>query len=159
MQGTIEFNLEHCYSCAMPFYVTADFQKRRKSDGQSFYCPLGHRQCYTETTESRLRKQLETEQANKEHFRQQAEKNRMDRERVERRLTAMKGQVTKANNKLKKGVCPCCDQHFPDLENHIKAQHPEFDLDQSGTKDPEFEAPTAPPRAKRGRPRKVAKVS
>lgn len=155
MQGTIEFSLEQCCSCGMAFYVTADFQARRQADGKSFCCPLGHGQHYTETTEEKLRKQLEAEKANKEHFRQQAEQNRMDRERVERRLTAMKGQVTKANDKLKKGVCPCCEQQFPDLEIHIKQTHPDFDIDQSGTTDPTFEPPKTPPAKPRGRPRKV----
>lgn len=157
MEGTIQFALEHCYSCSMPFYVTADFQSRRKRDGKSFWCPLGHTQAYSETVEQKLRRQLEAEQANKEHFKRQAETNRMDRERAERRIAALKGQVTKANNKLKKGVCPACEQRFPDLENHIFTCHPEFNLDQSGTSDPEFAAPKAPPRAKRGRPRKTVK--
>lgn len=155
MDMTIQFALEHCSSCASPFYVTADFQSRRKRDGKSFYCPLGHSQAYMETVEQKLRRQLEAEQANKEHFKLQSEQNRRDRERAERRIAALRGQVTKANNKLKKGVCPACEQQFPDLEHHIVRCHPEFDIDQSGTSDPEFAAPQAPPRAKRGRPRKT----
>lgn len=155
MEGTINFSLVHCYLCSTPFYMTTSLNKRRREDGKNFWCPNGHDQHYTESDVQRLEKELKSSNRLKDHYRETAERNRMDRERVERRLTAMKGQVTKANNKLKKGVCPCCDQHFPDLENHIKSQHPDFEIDQSGTKDPEFEAPKAPPRAKRGRPRKV----
>lgn len=133
MQGTISFELVECYKCGMPFYMTGDFNTRRRDDHGWFYCPAGHGQHYTRKSEAeKLREELASAVKLKDHFKDQAGRHRLDRERVERRLSAMKGQVTKANNKLKKGVCPCCDQQFPDLENHIFTCHPDFDIDQSG---------------------------
>lgn len=142
----------------MPFYITTDFYNRRHRDHGMFYCPHGHGQHYSGKTEAqKLREQLEAAQISKKYFEDEAARQRRDRERAERRVTAMKGQVTKANNKLKKGICPCCEEQFPDLETHIQTQHPDFDIDQSGTTDPVFEAPKAPPVKKRGRPSKAEK--
>jgi hypothetical protein len=140
----------------MPFYTTKRFNSERRKDHQRFYCPSGHNNYYPQQSdEEKLKEELAGMQRLKDHYRSEAERERQNRERAQRRASALKGQVTKANNKLKKGICPCCDEQFPDLEKHIKSQHPEFDIDQSGTKDPEFAAPKpAPVATKRGRPKK-----
>lgn len=161
MQGQLEFVLVECANCSMPFYTTKRFNKDRRDDHARFYCPHGHSNFYAQKSdEEKLREQLEAAERLKNHYREDADQQRRNRERAERRVTAMKGQVTKANNKLKKGICPCCEEQFPDLQKHIESQHPDFDIDQSGTKDPEFAAPTAAPvEKKRGRPKKpVTKV-
>ncbi len=157
MKGEIDFTLKHCCDCGTPFYMTTSIYNRRYRDHTVFYCPNGHGQSFTgKTEEQKLREQLAAVEKNKDYYQGEADRQRRNREQVERRLSAMKGQVTKANNKLKKGTCPCCEEQFPDLEIHIKAQHPDFDIDQSGTTDPIFATPGTPPATKkRARPMKT----
>jgi|SRR6185369_5444046 len=56
---TITYALVECYKCSMPFYTTDYFDKRRREDHQTFWCPAGHPQCYTGKSEAeKLRDQL-----------------------------------------------------------------------------------------------------
>lgn len=53
------FEVIHCASCGMPWAMTANFKRRRKEDGASFYCPAGHAQHFADPDIPRLEKQLE----------------------------------------------------------------------------------------------------
>ena len=41
-----------------------------------------------------------------------------------RRAAARKGQLTKAFNRLRAGVCPLCRRNFPALGEHMRHEHP-----------------------------------
>lgn len=150
-QGTVDFVMEECCNCGMPFYLTKDLQNRlRKEPGTSFWCPKGHGQHYTgETPEQKLKKQLAAAQAEAEFAYQKLGEERETSEHFKRRLSSVRGHLTRAKNQLLKGNCPCCDEHFDDLEQHITTQHPDFELEPI-----EEQADVEPPKRKRGRPRK-----
>jgi septal ring factor EnvC (AmiA/AmiB activator) len=114
-------NLEtiECCRCGCTFAVTAPFLANLLKTKQSFYCPNGHSQSYTESTEERLRKEL-------------AEKERSlqwEQERVASLNKQLKREQT-ASKKLKRrvsvGVCPCCQRTVSQLARHMETQHPEF---------------------------------
>lgn len=116
----IKFETEECYACGMPFAMTVDFKRRRLNDQELFYCPRGHAQHYTGKSEAqKLREQLERER--------QLHDATMGRASV---LEEQRNEIARAHKRMrervKNGVCPCCNRTFQNLLNHIRTQHPHF---------------------------------
>jgi len=59
MQHRFDFFVQDCGECGVIFAVPTSFDQRRRSDGQTFYCPNGHRRVYQETDVQRERKARE----------------------------------------------------------------------------------------------------
>lgn len=92
------------------------------------YCPLGHK--YAPAGESRLDKQKrQTEQANRLLARERSrhDQTRAELKTTERKRRAEKAAKTRLKNRVSKGVCPCCNRHFANLERHMQNKHPEFE--------------------------------
>ena len=119
----IEFYVEHCCTCRMPFAMTGELQRARRDDRKTFYCPNGHAQHYTGASEAeRLRKEVERQK----QMREAEEARRL-------RVKAERDQVTRAYNRMRtrvmNGVCPCCNRTFQNLMQHMKTEHAgEFNL-------------------------------
>lgn len=120
------FVSEVCCNCGIVFAVDRAVQARWREKGTSFYCPNGHRQHYTETDIQRLQKQLEQEKRNAEWHRINAASERAAREKTQRRLIATKGAQTRLRNRIKNGVCVCCNRSFANLRKHMATKHPDF---------------------------------
>lgn len=123
---TETLNVLECANCAMLFAITDAFERQRRADGQTFYCPSGHSNVYRETEAERLRKKL----AHAEQQRDWAETSRKaardQAERAERSAAAYKGRVTRLKNRAAAGVCPCCNRSFENLRRHMAGQHPDY---------------------------------
>lgn len=92
---------------------------------QAAYCPLGH--SYVSTTHDQreseqLRAQLTRTNARLDQARAEAEHER-------RRTNGYKGQLTKTKKRIAKGVCPCCNRQFVNVEKHMSNQHPDYGSD------------------------------
>lgn len=119
--------LETCCNCGMHFGMEASYQKKRLDDQQSFYCPNGHPQHYTgPTPEQKLKRQLEeaqkvidfnTNRINKLHDNLTIQKNK---------TRAEKAAKTRLKNRVKNGICPCCNRSVKQLADHMKMMHPEY---------------------------------
>lgn len=60
----------------------------------------------------------------------QRAKERLRRLEAERRShAATKGVLTKTRKRVGKGVCPCCNRHFVNVEKHMAGQHPDYSGD------------------------------
>ncbi len=121
------FATEACCVCGVKFAIPQEMQNRLRLTHDFFYCPNGHSQHYTGETEAeRLKKQLAQEQ----HRREQIETARTDlmkqRDGLERRLRSQRGTSTRIRNRIKHGVCPCCNRTFEQLARHMATQHPDF---------------------------------
>lgn len=111
--GKIEYVTETCCNCGMSFAMTAEFQRRKLKNRTSFYCPAGHRQHYIgRTEEQKLRDQLDEERRRKAAI--QGERD------------AIAKTYRRIRDRVKNGVCPCCNRSFSNLREHIRKQHPEF---------------------------------
>ena len=99
-----------------------DFQLRSHRDGDDFliYCPLGH--SYHPSGKGKA--ELEREKRERAETRAQALKDQLESEA--RAHSATKGQLTKARKRIGKGVCPCCNRHFTNVERHMATQHPTY---------------------------------
>lgn len=111
--------------CGINHAVPSDlrnFQQREHDDGRSYfiYCPLGHQHTPAgQSRAQRLTAQLDAEQTRTRRLREEVERER-------RSHSATKGQITKLKRRIGKGVCPCCNRHFANVERHMATQHPDY---------------------------------
>lgn len=98
-------------------------QLRQHNDGRhvdDIYCPLGHTHVPSgESEAAKERRRREQAEARNQHLADQLGA-------AERSKSALKGQVTKIKKRVGKGVCPCCNRSFSNVERHMHSQHPEF---------------------------------
>ncbi len=129
-----------CCACNVPFCLHQEHHDRLRQSGDWFYCPSGHAQRYGGGEVEKLKKQLAQEAKQREALETDLKraKNRAElarraesameaeKERVQRSLYATRAVVTKLKKRAEGGLCPCCDQHFSALQEHMKAEHPDY---------------------------------
>jgi hypothetical protein len=127
------FEREDCHVCGVIFFVPQDLQMRARRDGRTFYCPNGHGAVYMETDLAKAQKLArdweaysKAETARKDRALADANEQRAAREQTQRRLSATIGAKTRIVNRIKNGVCPCCNRTFVNLHQHMTTQHPGF---------------------------------
>lgn len=119
--------VETCVNCGTPFGLDRDlYNKLRESHG-TFYCPKGHSQYYSAKSE--------TEKLKDEISQQNQRLERLNNYITEKNQTihsltysnrSLKAAKTKILNRVKNGVCPCCNRTFKNLQAHFKTVHPEI---------------------------------
>lgn len=134
----ITLNAETCCNCGVVFGLEAGHQKRLRNNREWFYCPNGHAQHYTGKSEAqKLKDQLAKQEAeaarrardaadalDRASARELATRDQL--EATQRSRAALKGQLTKTKRRIGKGVCPCCNRHFANVDNHMQSQHPDY---------------------------------
>lgn len=111
---------EECCRCGMMFAMPLDVVRRRKKDRKTFYCPAGHSQHYVgKTAEQRLKDELR--QANN-----RADEHRREASEQRQRATAISRSYQRVRERVKNGVCPCCNRTFENLARHMQTKHPEY---------------------------------
>lgn len=114
------FHTVTCCNCGLQFAMADGFYKKRLEKQDSFYCPAGHGQHFTGTTEAeKLRRQLDAQTARVERAEQRASEADAERRRIARAHRKMRSRV--AN-----GVCPCCNRSFENLRRHMQSEHADF---------------------------------
>jgi len=116
-----EYHLVHtsCYKCGVPMFIPAEMNKKLLSTQDSFYCINGHQQCYIgDSEETKLKRKLEIERDTNKFLRKQNETER-------NRTRAQKAAKTRIKNRIKNGVCPCCNRYFANVHKHMLTVHPE----------------------------------
>lgn len=123
----VTMELVHCCNCGIPFAMPTELKESFLKDSDKwFHCPNGHRQHYSKSKADRLEEELEKEKQEKEHQRKcraRAEemyrKSDIERKKVKTRLKNVKAKISE-------GLCPCCEQGFPNLHEHMASEHPDF---------------------------------
>lgn len=111
--------------CGIPHAIPAelnDYRLRKHRDGQDLavYCPLGHGYVPSGTAQVELeRERRERAEARAGHLKDQLQAS-------ERSNAALRGVVTRTKRRIGKGVCPCCNRHFANVEQHMLTRHPEY---------------------------------
>jgi hypothetical protein len=122
-----------CCECSCTFAIDDTLNDRaRVWKKRSVYCPS----CGTcqgwggETPDQKIRREMEAElvrvKRNNEYLEATAKWQEERAEAAERSLSATKGVVTRIKNRVSKGVCPCCNRTFVDLQRHMHTKHPEY---------------------------------
>lgn len=119
----------HCSECSSPIAMDPGFQRQRRNDHGTFYCPAGHSQHYPGKSdaekEREAREQAEQRLAWMNTRRIRAEQ---DAESHRRSAAAYKGQVTKLRRRVADGICPVptCRRTFANVARHVEGQHPDY---------------------------------
>lgn len=109
----VGFETLQCANCNICFAITSDFMKRRRDDHEGFYCPNGHSNVYNgKSEEEKLNDRLINVLSENNQLRQESDDSRKKYNRI--------------RDRVKNGVCPCCDRTFQNLMRHIQDKHPEF---------------------------------
>lgn len=122
MQVLTTYIVIDCPQCQVEFAVTESYEARRRTDGKTFYCPTGHSMSYGDNVQA----QLKRERDKTARLTSRLDQVRADRDAIERSRRATKGQLTRVKNRVAKGVCPCCNQTFSDLAQHMETKHPDY---------------------------------
>lgn len=111
--------------CGIHFAIPTELyehMQRRKGDRNppECHCPLGHTMIFTGKTEAQREREL------REAADARAAGLRAEKDQLLASNRALKGVVTRTKNRVGKGVCPCCNRHFTDVERHMASKHPEY---------------------------------
>lgn len=119
--------VEKCCNCGVAFGMDQATYDRRRNDHKSFYCPNGHGQYYSGKSEAeQLKDQLNDKQRELDYKDSRINRLHDNLTTANNRLRAEKGAKTRLKNRVKHGVCPCCNRTFKQLAAHMKDQHPEY---------------------------------
>lgn len=113
MTVTIEVYLKpvECANCGVVFGITSRFMENRRKDHQGFFCPLGHGNTYLQKTSEEIAfDNLTRERA----MHDQTKSSLLEKEK----------SLIKITERIKNGVCPCCNRTFLNLQRHMKNKHP-----------------------------------
>ena len=127
-QYQMTFELEECCVCYAPFMMTIDATKRLLKNHELFYCPYcGKPQHYTgKSEEQKLKEQLAAETRRKEAALRRANEARIEADKMRAKEEVQRKSKLRMKNRIKHGVCPCCNRTFKNLQNHMKSKHADF---------------------------------
>jgi hypothetical protein len=118
-----------CYKCRCEYVLPDElYTAAKRSADIYFWCPYGHQAHYPEgeTEADKLRRERDRLTQRLAQKDDAIKYWRENGERVERRLSATRGVVTRMRNRVGAGVCPCCTRSFGNLARHMKSKHPSF---------------------------------
>jgi hypothetical protein len=108
----VVMEVEDCCVCGIPFAMSADYIMRKRETQDTFYCPNGHGQSYSESEADILRASLG------------AAKDQLAAANL--RVNRLKEESRRQRVRASNGVCPCCNRSFVNLARHMAGQHPRY---------------------------------
>lgn len=118
-----------CCRCKCAMALPSDlYTASRRDERISFFCAHGHEQHFTarESEADILRRERDRLLQQAARLEDEAKLERQRREAAQRSVSAMRGQVTRLQNRASAGVCPCCNRTFSALARHMATKHPQF---------------------------------
>lgn len=123
----MQFSRQDCIHCGVVFYWPTELDNRARNERRRFFCPgCGQTMVYQNTEADRLRRELADEKERTTFLRNETARAREARQTAERRVTAMKGVVTRTKKRIAAGKCVRCSCEFPDLATHMAEAHPDY---------------------------------
>lgn len=129
--AVITLNSLSCASCGVVFAVTDDWERERRRDHRSFWCPNGHSLSWSGKSDiEEAKAALKWERDQLKWERDRAAALLAERDGARASLRATKGHVTRLRKLAASGECPFgCGRRFAGLTEHIAKVHPEQDLE------------------------------
>lgn len=127
--ATRELTVIDCGECGGSYAISEPYREKKQETGGFWTCPYckcgwGYSEDKTDLAKAK-EAQRKAEQS-RDYAWQAAREEREKHGHTERRRRAEKAAKTRLKNRVGKGVCPCCNRHFVNLQRHIEGQHPEF---------------------------------
>lgn len=119
---TQTYTLVTCAGCHMAFAIDNAFERKRRDDHKTFYCPSGHTNYYPDKSEA----ELQRERA--ERLQAALKRREADLQNERRSHSATKGALTKTRKRANHAMCPVdgCHRSFANVARHIANQHPDY---------------------------------
>jgi len=122
----------NCCKCYTPFLVIDSAYRRWSEQGEGFYCPYcGTSQHFTVSKVDALKKEISSMKRQLKSTKDSRDYWLSRHDEVERRRVAQKAATTRLKNRVKNGVCPCCNRSFQNLAKHMSVKHPNYSPDNS----------------------------
>ena len=119
VQTTCNLIVMECHQCHCLYGMSKDlYDRARDNSGVEFFCSNGHGAIFCETKVQRLTKELEC-------VKESAEARLRELESTRKINQCLRGVVTRTKNRIKKGVCPCCNRYFKNVHRHMLSKHPD----------------------------------
>lgn len=115
-----------CPTCGVEVTMPGAYLRKRREDGQTYYCINGHALCHRVNDLDKLRAELAREQAARKSAEQSAQAERDRRATAEKGQAIARGKLRAQSVRVANGVCPCCQRSFCNLARHMKTKHPSF---------------------------------
>lgn len=117
-------------NCKVQFMMTDAYHQTAlsKRENFKFHCPNGHAQWYVsgESDLDKMRRERDRAVQKVAEREDTIRELEGDKERLGREKSALRGQITRVKNRVKNGVCPCCNRTFANLAAHMKSKHPAY---------------------------------
>ena len=130
--ATIEIDDTPCPAdnCDAMVILPSSTMKELRRNHNSFYCYRGHPMSFGHDSDiEKLKKQLEKKEELLQRQIKRTEWAKEAEKQTEYKRRAIKGQLTKVKNRIKNGVCPCCNRSFANMAKHMANQHPNYTKD------------------------------
>jgi|SRR6185312_6642310 len=114
-----------CWKCGEPYCMTKETERVLRRSRGTFYCPFGHGAVFAEgpSEADKLRQERDRLMQNAAYMEDLIRRERDLRKATERQASAFKGVATRIKNRVQRGVCPCCNRTFADLQRHMATKH------------------------------------
>lgn len=109
----VSFNAHDCPNCGIAYALTDEYERRRLTDGKSWYCPNGHSISFVDSTEKKLKE-----------AKAEIESLKNERERLTKQAQEQSRKVKRLKARAKAGVCAFCHRHFENVQRHMESKHP-----------------------------------
>lgn len=116
-----------CCACAVVFGLNRSYYEGAKQAGPQlwWHCPNGHKQHFPHgpSEADKLRKERDTLKQQMAYKEDRLRAEVAQREAAQNSARAFKGVATRMKNRVSRGVCPCCNRTFADLQRHMATKH------------------------------------
>lgn len=124
---TDTFEIITCGGCGCTFALPESLIKQLRETHKAFYCPNGCNRYYPSKNEKeKLQETIQQKENQISRLENEIRIQKEYKEEYRNSLIATKGHNTRLKRRIGNGVCPCCNRHFSNVENHIKKEHPDF---------------------------------
>lgn len=116
--------------CGGVYAISATLVAQAKALGgfkKTWKCPYcDTTRGYGSGTVDNLKEQIATLERRNQIIRESRDWHEKEAEHFRKSRDGMKGALTKVKNRISKGVCPCCNRTFADLQRHMTTKHPKY---------------------------------
>lgn len=118
----------NCGECGGTYAINERYRELQQEQGGTWNCP--YCKCGWGYSDNNDNSRLKKEKAKLEK-RLQMEKNRREAAENESKhhknvARSEKAAKTRIKNRIKNGVCPCCNRTFQNLASHMQNKHPDY---------------------------------
>lgn len=126
-----DMDVMQCGGCGITFAAPKAWRQGKLAGAmpkdRTFYCPNGCCRVYSagQSKEDELRREIQRKEQLLAMYASEFNDEREAHNRTKMSLRSQKAAKTMLKRRVASGKCPCCSEHFSNLERHMKSAHPD----------------------------------